>query len=762
MPHIQPSLFMTAAILLVTAARSPGQTGCLNGELFTGLGINGRIRLCPEHEARVPGLQEQLAQLQLLVSGREELLRAMRHTARSVNSVGQNIDADRQVQLLRILSHDLQQWGAAGQARTANQMSELADKLDTLQDSITQSREDSRTAQQTLTALSGTLGEAISNLDFTNAQKQLDSIRAKLDSISDDTKHIRQMLEEENKRAAWDLPGQAVSRMPTTDIGQVKAAEQLVRAGLGFDGMELPGLYLVNASLSGGSFAQAKIWQADFSHSDFTRANLTGSGWRFGTAVEADLSGADLSGIYAPLLDGRAAKLANTKLNRANLFGADLRGADLRGADLTAAALPFADLRGADLRGAILNGTYFTGAILLDAKFGETSFNQIDMLAAAVTQGGLSQQQISKTCRHPVSGDEWVEIQILERSQTDVKKLDLPFDKSSSKIPELLSKSLPLCASPAQAVEGFDAQFPDNLRLQLERALLDRGGRREAVKQRVEGLISRLNAAHQSASYLRGDGRQSLEWLREMRTASERINTLELPYLNSDTLLVLLLARRELSQNQVDWKKAAATRSSLEDRIVRKFNAKFERNTYWGSFFPHDPAARFGEFPPEAIELFKKWTIARAGRVPQQIVLQPAAFLRQTQDRRYVISFQTGYLRETAEGEPTSYSWSREASTRVKELGLNYEQILPTLSALLAFPSPYAKHSVEIPSELAKSLQNGGLFGGLPDTELDLEITGVETAPEITPLLLFVTPHEVRIRQHGAIVFRGEMRNTAE
>lgn len=200
MQQLKAPLFTVVAILVIAAAQSRAQTGCLNGELFTGLGINGRIKLCPQHEAQVPGLQEQIAQLQRTVSGNEELLRAMRHTARSVNSVGQNIDADRQTELLRTLSHNLQQWIAAGQAKTANQMSELADKLDTLQDSIAQSREDAKTAQQTLTALSGTLGAAIAKLDFTSAQQQLDSIRAKLDSISDDTKEIRKTIDEENSR----------------------------------------------------------------------------------------------------------------------------------------------------------------------------------------------------------------------------------------------------------------------------------------------------------------------------------------------------------------------------------------------------------------------------------------------------------------------------------------------------------------------------------------------------------------------------------
>lgn len=78
--------------------------------------------------------------------------------------------------------------------------------------------------------------------------------------------------------------------------------------------------------------------------------------------------GLDLTGVRLPKAGLSGAKLPEAALGRADLTGADLRGADLRGADLSQATLIDADLRGADLRGATLRGTRFNGARLGKAK----------------------------------------------------------------------------------------------------------------------------------------------------------------------------------------------------------------------------------------------------------------------------------------------------------------------------------------------------------------------------------------------------------
>jgi hypothetical protein len=80
------------------------------------------------------------------------------------------------------------------------QISQLADKLDTLQDNIAQSRQDAKTAQQTTAALNGRLGDAIAALDLANAQQQLESIQAKLNKIGEDTQETRRLVEEQAAR----------------------------------------------------------------------------------------------------------------------------------------------------------------------------------------------------------------------------------------------------------------------------------------------------------------------------------------------------------------------------------------------------------------------------------------------------------------------------------------------------------------------------------------------------------------------------------
>lgn len=89
-----------------------------------------------------------------------------------------------------------------------------------------------------------------------------------------------------------------------------------------FRRINLPGVYLCGANLSG---------------TDFLRANLCG---------------ADLSGVHLPF-----ASLFDANLSDANLLGANLSNADLRGANLRGAFLFSANLLNADLRRAHFSGS---------------------------------------------------------------------------------------------------------------------------------------------------------------------------------------------------------------------------------------------------------------------------------------------------------------------------------------------------------------------------------------------------------------------
>ncbi len=113
---------------------------------------------------------------------------------------------------------------------------------------------------------------------------------------------------------------------------------------------------------AGGSFADAKLWEAQFagldlSQADFARADL----------LRADLNRANLTGVNlveANLAEGNLARarLSQARLNNACLRAACLRQANLRHADLTNADLAEADFLNADLTGANLTRANLRGA----------------------------------------------------------------------------------------------------------------------------------------------------------------------------------------------------------------------------------------------------------------------------------------------------------------------------------------------------------------------------------------------------------------
>src|SRR5580704_9147755 len=186
--------------LAMAGTRAAAQSGCLRGNVAMALGVNGTITVCPEYDKKVPELQKQLNEIQKTLNGNQALLRDVTHSARSINTLGRDVDTNRQVELLRSFSKELQAASAQDQQNTQKQIGELADKLDKIQDLITQKTEDDKTAQQTKAALNGQLGDAIAALDLVKAQQQLDSIQAKLDKIGEDTHEIRQTLEQQAAR----------------------------------------------------------------------------------------------------------------------------------------------------------------------------------------------------------------------------------------------------------------------------------------------------------------------------------------------------------------------------------------------------------------------------------------------------------------------------------------------------------------------------------------------------------------------------------
>lgn len=149
---------------------------------------------------------------------------------------------------------------------------------------------------------------------------------------------------------------------------------------LGVAGLDLEGVCLYRANLTGAQLEGSNLQGADLRKADLSDAQLP----------EASIAGANLAG----------ARLDGATLDDANLFGASLEGTSLRRASLQRATassikasgawLTEADLRGAALTNAHLNGAWLSRADLRQARLLETDLSYANLDDADLTAAELN------------------------------------------------------------------------------------------------------------------------------------------------------------------------------------------------------------------------------------------------------------------------------------------------------------------------------------------------------------------------------------
>jgi hypothetical protein len=129
--------------------------------------------------------------------------------------------------------------------------------------------------------------------------------------------------------------------------------------------------------------------QLDLSGANLSRANLIGVYLDYAQLSRANLIGADLSGAHFSYAELIGAELIGANLSRSNLgradfsythlSGANLDGAALSGADFSKADLSNANLSGADLGETNLSGAHLSKADLSKARMGGTTLGNVDL-----------------------------------------------------------------------------------------------------------------------------------------------------------------------------------------------------------------------------------------------------------------------------------------------------------------------------------------------------------------------------------------------
>jgi uncharacterized protein YjbI with pentapeptide repeats len=151
-------------------------------------------------------------------------------------------------------------------------------------------------------------------------------------------------------------------------------------SGANLSGVNLAGAVLAEADLSRANLSAAVLDRTDLTKTNLSMANLTGA-----SLGDADASEARLGGAFLGAAD----------LSRATLRSADLSGANLGGAYLRGATLSGANLRGADLRRASLIAATLGGANLSLADFTEANLSRAVLSGADLSGANLNKTNLS-------------------------------------------------------------------------------------------------------------------------------------------------------------------------------------------------------------------------------------------------------------------------------------------------------------------------------------------------------------------------------
>ena len=189
---IQPAAILALAMAIVASTSGQPRAGCDQGLIQLPANINGTITVCSSLADQVPALSRQLQEITRAFGTQQQQLAEMNRLIKGVNSVGQNISAERQTTLLRNLFSQLQISQRVGAEQTERQMTALADGFERLKDQLLGALMNRKTAEQANAAVDGPLGDAIAQLDLTGAEQVLANIERQLKAIGTQVAEVNQ------------------------------------------------------------------------------------------------------------------------------------------------------------------------------------------------------------------------------------------------------------------------------------------------------------------------------------------------------------------------------------------------------------------------------------------------------------------------------------------------------------------------------------------------------------------------------------------
>lgn len=183
----------------------------------------GTIQICSGLAVQVPALAKQLSDAVKLLGDQQRQIRELTRLTRALNDSIAGLDDARQAKLLKALSAQLsssERLGTDGQRRT---IEELGDRLDDLREALLKSRSIPESDKLTRVAMTGSLGDAIANLDWTGTQRHFAEMDVRLRQIQTDLSDVKGGVSEVNRKLDR-LAASAPSQNPFDNCGDLMCA----------------------------------------------------------------------------------------------------------------------------------------------------------------------------------------------------------------------------------------------------------------------------------------------------------------------------------------------------------------------------------------------------------------------------------------------------------------------------------------------------------------------------------------------------------
>ncbi|MEO9484579.1 MAG: pentapeptide repeat-containing protein [Ekhidna sp.] len=504
--------------------------------------------------------------------------------------------------------------------------------------------------------------------------------------------------------SAIQIVESAIERKDGSNLGQIEAIEFLIRNNYDLKSVDLRGINLNKADLTGGNFESGQFQFAEMGSLQGKRINLINSKLDFANAEKIDLSNAKMSNASAIMLNAQDANFFESDLTGSLFFGADFRNADFTRANLTGTVFSFCDLRGAKFDESQMINTGLIASILDSASFANSKFEQVNFNGSVADSFEFSKVQKAQLCRYV--SDERTEtlrsavvdlyVRIMEKTPStrfdsgftydDLVNIDHNFATSSG--------ALPLCRDGLNASISNQFFHANSHTRGYEKSLLDKSNRRNKLRAIASEFQSRClryltpERKYRSAEYLKETKKRMAKITGQIKPSSSP------PIINNDVALLALIKNNVIQEDEINW-----------EYYAKKYLETSSSNNSWPRAITYGVSAN--DMINEWIPFYKDWSLKRAKAYDNTILIRHRNIYNRFKDSEITLSTNPMKKRHRSDELFTDEELASGQMARVAYLDLYYtgEKVVAD-ELFLEHETNYTSVLARIPSEASSGNMN--------------------------------------------------------